>query len=335
MYEEREHSRRGKVTGNGTLFLNARSSIIRTLPDLDLRDPDIREVLFAIYHNALMLGSQGGKTGLSSATARTIFEANNRTINNLMGKIREVRDLKNQVRSASPQKQTPPARTAVAEPVAPSQTQTAQTDHVTCFVAIPFTPEYDILLESLRDVLEVRPYYWEVARADAKAFDRRVSENVAKWIARAHCYVVEISEVKGNVMMELGHAYWGYPTRPLLMLQRKGAPPDLIDLADHMRINYPWDDKPDRAMIAAALRKDIEGNQELSGLRREGMPRFLSSRLMSGAGVDEQVRMRVAKLCQTVEKFLAEDPNKVAEKIQVPQGIVEVLQTVVRDRVAE
>ena len=110
---------------------------------------------------------------------------------------------------------------------------------------------------------------------------------------------------------------------------------DLIDLADHMRINYPWDDKPDRAMIAAALRKDIEGNQELSGLRREGMPRFLSSRLMSGAGVDEQVRMRVAKLCQTVEKFLAEDPNKVAEKIQVPQGIVEVLQTVVRDRVAE
>ena len=108
MYEEREHSRRGKVTGNGTLFLNARSSIIRTLPDLDLRDPDIREVLFAIYHNALMLGSQGGKTGLSSATARTIFEANNRTINNLMGKIREVRDLKNQVRSASPQKQTPP-----------------------------------------------------------------------------------------------------------------------------------------------------------------------------------------------------------------------------------
>ena len=89
-------------------------------------------------------------------------------------------------------------------------------------------------------------------------------------------------------------------------------------------------------MIAAALRKDIEGNQELSGLRREGMPRFLSSRLMSGAGVDEQVGdCSVAKLCQTVEKFLAEDPNKVAEKIQVPQGIVEVLQTVVTDRVAE
>ena len=118
-------------------------------------------------------------------------------------------------------------------------------DHVLCFVALPYRDEYECVLSGLRSVLEDAPYFWEVKRADERYLERTVSENAGTWISNSHCYVVDITQVNANVMMELGQMYWGFPERPLLLLQREGVKNDITDLS-----RIPKDRK--RTTISAA-----------------------------------------------------------------------------------
>lgn len=76
--------------------------------------------------------------------------------------------------------------------------------HIVCFVAMPFRDECEVVLEAIRDVLEVKPYFLQVETAAFQYFARNVSDNVATWIQRASCYVADISDGNENVMMELG-----------------------------------------------------------------------------------------------------------------------------------
>src|ERR1022692_2146529 len=190
------------------------------------------EVVRAVYYNASLFSVQGGKP-LLPKRAKEIFEGNNRTLATLMSKIIEVRRLQDRIVPAQLKAELPAAGPSVRE---------RQPEHIMCFFAVPFRDEYDVVLEALRSVLEDAPYFWEVARADRKFFARTVPDNVGMWISRAQCYVVELSDCNPNVMMELGQMYWGYPGRPIYLLQREGSKPDIVDLGARLRIKYPWSD---------------------------------------------------------------------------------------------
>ena len=53
------------------------------------------------------------------------------------------------------------------------------TEHVSCFVALPYGEEHaHRLYRALKEVLEKRPYYWQLVRADNSVEQPGLSENL-------------------------------------------------------------------------------------------------------------------------------------------------------------
>lgn len=325
MHEDRKKERRGKISAGGILYANANNSVMQQLADLDHQtDYDIQDVMIFIYNNALMLSTQGAKRALMPESAKVVFESNNRVVNSLVNKIQEVRELqKRQLVGMNGEKAAADRIPAIAGRPAKPDIAVEQTKHITCFVALPFDDEYRPVLEALRDVLEGPPYYWEVKRADERLYESNVPENVGHWIARAHCYAVDLTEGNDNVLMEVGLIHWGYADRPLILMQREEQPFRLANLGERFRAPYPWHDPPDQAAIAAALRKHISTREDIGKLKGEA--HYLSTRAMRGADwIESKVARAIAEQYQTVEQFVEQDPDKVAKKLGrgVPPAVV-------------
>jgi molecular chaperone HtpG len=292
-----------------TLYLNADNIIIQKLCQVDLRTSEAMEVARAVYHNALLLSLQGARLALTQKDAKIIFDGINVTLATLMTKMLEVNRLQSelvvfQANAANDSKEAELAK-ARAGPEA---------RHIVCFFAVPFSHEYDVVHSALQQVLEDAPYFWEVARADRKLFERTVPNNVARWIERAHCYAVDISNCNPNVMMELGQIYWGFPKRPLLLLEREGLKNIIADLGATLRIEYPWNDRITVEEIVPTLRKKIAAFAEVGNIR--GERHYLSAHAMRFVkGIDPMATKALAERYTTIEEFLEKSPREVAQAL--------------------
>lgn len=338
MWEDRDKQRRGRLSSGGILYVNANATVVQKLVDLDLGDYEIQEVMIVIYNNALMLSTQGARMYLAPESAKKIFESNNRTIAALMTKIYEVRDLKAHQLAEMGERATAQLTTAeraaqTASLAASAESATTEpTRHVTCLLAVPFDREYDILLEALRDVLEVAPYFWQVSRADKRFFANDVPNNMAEWIARAHCFAADISEMNENVMMEVGLMYWGYPGKPLLLLQRDTAQSRIVDLGGRLRVKYPWGEPPDQTRIAATLAEEIKKFEELKNLK--GQAHYLSARVMRADFIPTKLAATLAERYETVEDLIRADAATISRDLgtrSAPTGVVHEVQAYLRD----
>ncbi len=338
MWEDREKQRKGRISAGGILYVNANNQVVQKLVDLGLGDYEVQEVMIVIYNNALMLSTQGARMALAPESAKKIFEGNNRAIAALMSKIYEVRDLK--AHHLAELGERAAAQLTAGEKAAPSQPRPARLEttsveptlHITCLLAVPFDKEYDILLEALRDVLEVAPYFWQVSRADKRFFANDVPNNMSEWIARAQCFAADISEMNENVMMEVGLMYWGYPSKPLILLQRDSVQSRIVDLGGRMRVKYPWGDTPDQVRIAAALREEIKKFDELKNLK--GQAHYLSARLMRADFIQPRLAAALAERYETVEELLATDVANITRDLGArfaPTGVVQSIQDYLRE----
>jgi len=342
MYEDRKKERRGKVSAGGVLYVNANNPVVQQLADLDHQtDYDVQDIMIFIYNNALMLSTQGAKRALMPESAKIVFEGNNRVVTSLMQKIQEVRRLQQRQLASVPgivgeNPAAEPAGTGVT-PVARPAIKVKQSKHITCFVALPFEEPFKVVLEALRDVLEGHPYYWEVKRADQRLYRSNVPENVGHWIARAHCYAVDLTEGNDNTLMELGLMHWGYTDRPLILMQRQGDPIRLANLGERIRVSYPWGDPPDQAAIAAALSEHIHSREDIGKLRGEA--HYLSARAMRDVEyIQPKVAQAISDEFETVEEFVAQDPKAVADKISrklkttIPHAVIMAIQEYLQEQ---
>lgn len=318
--EERERNKEKR-----TLYLNARNTIIQNLTEMDFRDEETVEVVKAIYHNALLLSLQGAKLALTPKDAKAIFDGTNRTLATLIKKTFELRRSQSELLARQ-------AEAAVDVPeVEPRERNPL---HTVCFFAVPFDKEFDTIHHALKEVLEDAPYFWEVARADRRLFERTVPDNVSFWIARAHCYAVDISNCNPNVMMELGQIYWSYSKRPLLLLEREGLKSSIVDLGATLRIEYPHGAQHTVREIAQSLRAKISAFVELFELRNER--HYLSPYVMrSVKGIDPSATAALAQRYTTIEEFLEQDPSEVARSLHdhLPHAqLVKILQESVKEK---
>jgi len=324
-----QRQRAGRETGKRTLYLNADNSIVSSLAQFDVRDTEVMEIVSALYNNAL-LGSLQTTKPMSLEDVQGIFNGNTNSLAAFISKLIEVKMLRAEIsalrKTYEPEEEADPKESSAQEP---------EPEHVVCFFAAPFDQKYNVLMEALRSVLEDAPYFWEVARADERYFERSVSDNVTKWISRAHCYAVEISERNPNVMMELGQIYWGYPARPLLILQREGIEEELADLAGTLRVHYPWASKPNREEIVRSLKTNIERFTEIDGVRNKR--HYLSAYAMQDMKwIDQDARNAVANQYSTIEELLEKNPNQVAEELRervpIPPELVKIIQDGLREK---
>lgn len=317
-----------------TLYLNADNAMIQRLSKMTATE-DTRDAYMAIYNNAIMLVNQI----ITPQNAELMFKSFTRVIDRMISQTDEVQKLTSQVTRArmEVQKQEDELRQIfegrekllVGEldelRSRLAQKECPQTEHISCFFAMPFDPSYDPLLQAVRQVLEDKPYGWQVIRADEQQRGITITENVRGHIARSHCYIAEISDGNPNVFLEIGRMSH-YADRPLIYLCREESKDKVAaDLAGHIFISYTaWNEqKPNIDALAAQLKKLFDGREDLKLLRGNRKKLYLSADVLIQKGeCQSKIAQLLASHYHTVEDLLAEAPSEVAKKLQTKPGAI-------------
>ncbi len=153
-------------------YINADNPIIQRVINLDLRTEIVVISLRAICSNAIFLAA--GR--LPKNSVEMMFHDFTRVIDFLLNQTTELEQTRTWLSKAQ----------LALEETEQKESPAELTSHVSCFVAMPFGQEYDYIFMALRQLLEDRPYYWQVIRADERQFEATISGNVHQHIARGH-----------------------------------------------------------------------------------------------------------------------------------------------------
>lgn len=292
------------------LHLNADNPAIQKLAARhDLRDEVSRQALVALYNNALLLLART----LPVESVQTMFTQYNQVIEHMLS-LAEEQALLSRALNAK-QTELDEFRTGEVD-------GTDLTTWGSCFVALPFgDPRATEIYAAVREVLEDRPYFWQVVRADDDVEAPGLWPNVKKKLLRAHCYIAVLTaELNANVMIEVGRME--ALQRPLIMLKDAAAadPP-----ADLRGLLY----EPVRAATREHLRAEIaETMERQQPLLRSIRPRdrYLSETvLVRYASLGEQASRQISRLYPSWNGFLAADSAVVANQAGVPAPLVDVV----------
>ncbi|MFQ4136707.1 ATP-binding protein [Nodosilinea sp. PGN35] len=297
-----------------TLYLNADNPTVQQLAKMPPSEDKI-DACMAIYNNSIMLINQV----LTAGNAEVIFKSFSRVIDRMITQTDRAQKLEGQITKLRLQidDKDQELRAQVAAQ------NDSQTEHISCFVAMPFDDKFKPLLEALKMVLEDKPYGWEVIRADSKLLGLTISANVEAHIARSHCYLADISDKNPNVFLEIG-AMGHYKGRPLIYLCREDAQEEIAaDLQGNLYHPYSqWDlEKPDIETLAQQLRSELERRPDLDSLKHSATKTFLSANvLVRNNQCDRPLAEKISKTYKTVEAFLAASSEDIATTLNLTRN---------------
>ena len=300
------------------LYLNAENATIQQMARMaqsPIVDPEAyRAATVAIGNNAILLAQHL----LTPRNVQDLFTSSTQTITLLIKQTERLSDLQARLSTSE-------LLLHEKEQAAAAQAEdTALSTHTRCMVALPFkdsnTFAYEtVLLPALREVLEQKPYYWEVVRADAKYYENTIEGNVTAWMQRSHAYIADISDLNPNVMMEVGFMRWSEParTRPLIVLQRDGTGTHLADLAGVIRIAYPNATGKDAVReIAEALRQEFAKKTDVEQLNARKQAHYLSSLvLINEFGVARSIAEDLMRAFGTMEALIAAPVEEILRRV--------------------
>jgi molecular chaperone HtpG len=304
----------GRPTPPVVLHINADNPTIRALAMMDLHSEVGENAIAAIGNNALLLAQHSSVT---PRKAESMLVQSNRVIDLLIDQVQQADQLRQRVASLEKEAQTQRPREG-----------DGLTAHVSCFVAFDFDARSHFF-DCLRQILQDRPYFWEVVRADASVEHSDLLTNLYGKMSRSHCCVVELSERNPNVMLELGLVL--AMGRPYLLLWDQNAQldKDIADLAGKLRQDY--DGRAPAEAMSQQLAEALRRHRPIQALVGLGHPKYLSSTIMRVPGIESTPAQAICGLFSTVEQFLAADAVAVAQRIQYPAYIVHALQEHVRN----
>jgi molecular chaperone HtpG len=305
----------GERTVPVTLYLNADNPTIQNLVNIPATE-DKQSACIAIYNNALMLAQQV----LTARNAELMFASFNRVIDRMIAQAEDAQKLNSQIFKLKSENQ----ELKLAAAAQGSQ----QTEHVSCFFAMPFEDDYGLIEQALKRVLEDKPYGWQVILARDSHQERRIFENVRAHIARSHCYIAEISEQNPNVFLEIGKMSH-YADRPLILLRRKGADEVPKDIGDFLYLEY--DRVDDLEKLIQQVREKLKIlPKELQALRT-GKKTYLSrSILEQKADISRATVGKIADWFQTVEDLCNADAEQIAIELDIRSSSIQSAQEAMR-----
>ena len=297
------------------LYVNADNPIINHLIDMDLRSEVAIISMTAMLSNAIFLVSGH----ISKKDAQVMFHNFSRVIEMLTMQNADLENARSRLSTA---------QLAIDE-LRNANTTTQPTPYVSCFIAMPFNEEFESIFNALRLVLEDRPYYWQLIRADEKQFEPTISGNVHQHIARAHLYFADITESNFNVGLELGWMQ-AYPSNPIILLRRDDANYFPADIQGAIYISYPTSKTHSQDELVDFLRKELGRIDALKNIK--GSQHYLSPLLLSQSGIDSRLAEAISNWFSSIEEFLSADPKTVAEKLYKGQyHLIASVQMYVRD----
>jgi len=192
--------------------------------------------------------------------------------------------------------------------------------YVSCFVAMPFgDPRATRIYDAVRTVLEDKPFYWRVVRADDSVEQTGLWANLKAKLLRAHCYIAILTQqVNPNVMIEIGRME--ALERPLVLLREINAP-DLP--ADLQGLLYAEVDS-DLANLDDRVRDELSRQEPLQRLNGD---RFLSeSVLKRETDLNDRLSREISQKYPTWQVFLSADTGEVARRVGTRPGTIQAAQ---------
>jgi molecular chaperone HtpG len=292
-----------------TLHLNADNATIRKLAARpNLRDEVSQQALMSLYNNAAMLlaralpvqdvqamfvqYNQVIELMLSLAAERADFE---RTLNARQSELDELRETRSGV-------------------------DTGLDPYVSCFVAMPFgDPRATRIYDAVRTVLEDKPFYWRVVRADDSVEQTGLWANLKAKLLRAHCYIAILTQqVNPNVMIEIGRME--ALERPLVLLREINAPDLPADLQGLLYAEV----NSDLANLDDRVRDELSRQEPLQRLNGD---RFLSeSVLKRETDLNDRLSREISQKYPTWQVFLSADTGEVARRVGTRPGTIQAAQ---------
>jgi hypothetical protein len=168
----------------------------------------------------------------------------------------------------------------------------------------------------LKEILERKPYYWRVLRADDQVTDASLWQNIKKHMVVSHCYIALVGDQNPNVAIEIGRME--AIGRPLLLVKRRdGELP--TDLAGRLYIEVDADAMDLRAQLEDQVAKHEFFKHQLG-------ERYLSSGVLGEIGVGEAATRALMDLCGTWQDLIAADAAVLARESGLGESFVRAIQ---------
>ena len=284
-----------------TLHLNAANPIIRKLaarPSLD--DEVSRSALQSLYNNALMLLART----LPADAVQTMFTQFNQVIDLMLGLAEQVA-------------QGPLG--AAADAGTDAGTAKQQATYLSCSVTLPEgEPRSEEIFAALRSVLEAKPYYWQVLRADSPSADPSLPPDLDAPPAHAALNVAVFAGPRLNQGL----------VNEVSISQILGLPQLILCDEGHPALPASFADVPQQTVcgLGAVLRKGVQSglaeHPEVNRVREH--ERYLSPSVLAWcAGLDEAVGEAVSARYPTWSEFLKADSVEVARAVDIDVALVE------------
>lgn len=184
--------------------------------------------------------------------------------------------------------------------------------HITCLAILP--PEANqnfdyenILLPALRNVLEQRPYYWQVVYSNDKYYGETIRTNVNGWMKYTQVYIIDISNQSPEIFTELGYIEGARKKRNsiIIVLNHKGNERNLSQTDGITYIEYvPCKDDHAIETISKVLRAEFDKRGNIQQLRTTASAHFLSPLMMQKLGANEQLAKVLSSTSKTMEAFI-------------------------------
>jgi molecular chaperone HtpG len=322
---------KGEQTIPVTLYLNVENATIQKLAKMAPSEDKVAACI-AIYNNALMLAQQV----LTARNAELMFAGFNRVIARMITQTDEVQKLTSQVSYAQlelekkefesreifdfKEKQMIKEMDELREKLRMSEC--SQTEHVSCFFAMPFHDSYNKLLKVVRNILQDQPYGWEVTRADSEHIGDTIPDNVKEHIAQSHCYIAEVSDPNPNVFLEIGRiSHYRDQGRPLIYLCKQGIKPP-IDIEGEL-LSY-YDPNLGEEELMQQLKEELAKKRSVKSLKNIKDKSFLSIEILQGIGrLSENSAKDIAACYKIIGVFCRAKSVEVANESRVGKGTIE------------
>ncbi|MBR7829975.1 ATP-binding protein [Actinospica sp. MGRD01-02] len=279
------------------LHLNAANPIIRKLAARPSLDDEVgRSALQSLYNNALMLLART----LPADAVHTMFTQSSQVIDLMLGLAEQV------------------AQGSYAEP-ADAVPAPRQATYLSCSVTLPEgEPRSEEIFAAVRSVLEAKPYYWQVLRADSPSADPDLPPDLDAPPAHAALNVAVFAGPRLNQGL----------VNEVSISQILGQPQLILCDEGHPALPASFADVPQQTVhgLGAVLRKGVRSglaeHPEVNRVR--AYERYLSPSVLAWcAGLEESVGEAVSRRYPTWSEFQEADSADVARAVDIDVALVE------------
>lgn len=200
------------------LAINAENELVRDLADLVQRDShneDAGEIMLGLF-NAAILSNQRAMT---PGNAKIFADQFHKLMRRVLQSAQQAEDLKRQQDAIHRER----------EELRPPSSKSVTRAYLVGFYVTPFAPAFGEIRNVLRELMEEK-FHCQLVSADQRKYERWISSNVRAHIDDADFFIVDLTGLSWNVMIEVGAIDFGRKNRPALYIAQIDKTGDKVQL---------------------------------------------------------------------------------------------------------